>query len=67
MTARGLTLLERSLVDRLRPFADFHVPGAPDAHVITQGSAMAKRQLTMGDCRDAAELLASIDSGSRVA
>ena len=43
----------------LKPFADFYVRGAPDAHVITSGSAMAQRQLTMGDCRRAAECLSS--------
>jgi hypothetical protein len=58
--ARGLTLLEQQLIVALQPFADFHVAGAPDRHVITQGSPLAKRQLTMGDCRTAAELLATI-------
>lgn len=44
----------------LRPFAAFHHSSAPDEHVITQGSAIAKRQLTMGDCRRAAEALENI-------
>lgn len=41
------------LIAALRPFADFYVRGAPDSHVITQGSAMAQRQITMGDCHKA--------------
>lgn len=45
------------LIAALRPFAAFYVRGAPDDHVITQGSAMAQRQLTMGDCRKAKEAL----------
>lgn len=60
---RRLTSLERCLIDRLRPFADFHVEGAPERHVITSGSSMARRQLTMGDCREAYELLRLIDGG----
>jgi len=47
------------LIAALQPIADFYVRGAPDGHVITQGSAMAKRQLTMGDCRKASEALAN--------
>lgn len=42
----------------LKPFADFFVNGAPDDYVITAGSRMAKRQLTMGDCRLAAMTMA---------
>ena len=53
---RALTRLPE-LLAALQPFADFHGRNAPDRLVITQGSAMAKRQLTMGDCRVAAELL----------
>ena len=62
-----LELLTKSqLIDRvlqleaaLKPFADFAdgrrvVP--PEMH-ITPGSYMAKRQLTMGDCYKARELL----------
>ncbi|MFN3387473.1 MAG: hypothetical protein ACK40O_00965 [Allosphingosinicella sp.] len=62
--ASETTLLERDLIAALQPFADFYVRGAPDSHVITMGSRMAKRQLTMGDCRRAHELLKDvIESG----
>lgn len=46
-----------ALYEALKPFADFaNLSGAehlPDDHVITLGSGMAARQLTMGDCRKA--------------
>lgn len=45
----------------IEPFARFHVSGAPDTHIITAGSRMAQRQLTMGDCRLAAMALAAFD------
>lgn len=60
---RALTNLERSLLTALRPFADFYVRGAPDEHIITSGSSIARRQLRMGDCRAAYEPLARIDNG----
>jgi hypothetical protein len=50
----------RALVAALKPFARFYVRGAPGDHVITQGSAMAKRQLTMGDCGRAHDVLVAI-------
>ena len=41
----------------LAPFADYaqgrRLP--PDSYVITQGSSMARRQLTVGDCKRALE------------
>lgn len=40
----------------LRPFANFYTPAmelAGDGHVITQGSSLARRQLTVGDVRQA--------------
>ena len=51
-----LATIER-LSAALEPFADFaNLSGAaylPDDHVITLGTGMAARQLTMGDCRKA--------------
>ena len=58
------------MIDRLRgalkPFAEFGaVPsGPPDQFIITAGSTMARRQLTIGHCRDAA--LALMETGIRV-
>lgn len=48
--------------EALQPFADYSDRKSliPDDHIITQGSYMAKRQLTMGDCRKAAEAIASM-------
>lgn len=45
------------LREALEPFADFAVHQAPADHVITQGSPMAQRQLTMGDCQRARQAL----------
>lgn len=47
-TAQRLLDLEAAL----QPFADFADPRGtlPPGHQITQGSPMARRQLTMGDC-----------------
>lgn len=45
--------------DALRPFADYADPSRrirPD-HVLTAGSQLAKRQLTMGDCYAARDAL----------
>lgn len=41
----------------LQPFASYadHDGFVPDDYTITQGSRLARRQLTMGDCRRAAE------------
>lgn len=60
--ARGTTLLERQLVAALQPFADFADPRgiAPPSLVITAGSGIAKRQLTMADCYAARDALANI-------
>lgn len=43
------------LVTALTPFAAFHSFRVPDEMTITSGSPMARRQLTMGDCRKAVE------------
>lgn len=42
----------------LKPFADFAPisPLFPDDMVITKGSSLARRQLTIGDCRKAREV-----------
>lgn len=40
----------------LEPFAAFDDGRAPERLVITQGSSMARKQLTIGDCRKAAEV-----------
>lgn len=50
------------LREALRPFADFADPRGvvPADFVITQGSSMAKRQLTMGDCYEALAALAVV-------
>jgi hypothetical protein len=48
------------LREALKPFAEFAgqpVGRPPDDMVITQGSRIARRQLTMGDCARAAEAL----------
>jgi hypothetical protein len=47
------------LVARLKVFADFadSQRRMPRDLVITNGSSMAKRQLTMGDCYDAADAI----------
>ena len=47
----------------LRPFADFYTPSmelAGDGHVITQGSSMARRQITVGDVRRAYKSLGNL-------
>jgi hypothetical protein len=46
-------------VAALKPFADFADPHnrAPDHIVITVGSSMARKQLTMGDCYKARQAL----------
>jgi hypothetical protein len=54
-----------TIMSALRPFADFapHQPGGPpDTFAITQGSSLAKRQLTMGDCRRARDLLELLEA-----
>jgi hypothetical protein len=50
------------LRDALSPFADFAgqpVGRPPDDMVLTNGSRMARRQLTMRDCRIAAEVFSA--------
>ena len=50
-----------ALVKALEPFASFADPRryAPPGLPITQGSGMARRQLTMGDCYRAADAIAA--------
>jgi hypothetical protein len=49
----------QAIREALKPFADFvDAAGAPpDSFAITQGSGMARRQLTVGDCRRAGAVL----------
>ena len=46
-----------ALQDALKPFAAFDDGQAPFTLPITQGSGMARRQLTIGDCRNAKQAL----------
>jgi hypothetical protein len=48
-----------ALEEALKPFADYadHIGISPDNLIITQGSLLAKKQLTMADCRRAREEL----------
>jgi hypothetical protein len=50
------TEIER-LRSALKPFADYADPShiVPAFHLITNGSPMAKKQLTMGDCYEASQ------------
>ena len=52
------------LVTALRPFAEYgeHMHRLHDSMVITQGSSMARRQLTGGDCKAAFALLAKVEA-----
>ena len=52
------------LVAALRPFAEYgeHMHRLHDSMVITQGSGMARRQLTGGDCKAAFALLAKVEA-----
>lgn len=61
---RMTTPTETKLVEALRPFAAFALSKSlpPDDFVITNGSAMARRQLTIGDCKRAAEAIATYDA-----
>lgn len=57
------------LREELKPFVDFADPtgAVPDDYVITGGSSLAKRQLTMRDCRNARAALsprAVVDEGT---
>jgi hypothetical protein len=58
----ALTNRETALVDALEPFASFADARriAPPYLPITQGSGMARRQLTMGDCYRAADAVAGM-------
>jgi hypothetical protein len=49
----------QAIREALKPFADFvdAARAPPDSFVITQGSGMARRQLTVGDCRRAGAVL----------
>jgi hypothetical protein len=64
--ARGRTLLERQLATALKPFAAFADPHrrAPASLPITSGSAMARRQICMGDCYAAADALAAYETAT---
>ena len=55
---------EQALVSALEPFAAFADPHrmAPPELPITQGSRMARRQLTMADCYRAAAALAAVQA-----
>ena len=52
------------LVTALRPFAEFghNMRGLRKEFVITQGSSMARRQLTAGDCKAAFAVLAKVEA-----
>jgi hypothetical protein len=56
-TIAGLTARVEALTRALRPFADYaELSGAramPDDFAVSQGSRLAARQITMGDCRKA--------------
>ena len=54
-----------ALLKALKPFADFATKKAPRDQVITQGSHMAKRQLSMGDCQQAAAAIAKATDNGR--
>lgn len=58
----AITVTEGLAIRVLEPFASFADPkrSAPSGLPITQGSGMAKRQLTMGDCYRAADAIAAI-------
>lgn len=55
----GLRKENEMLRAALAPFADFADPTAvfPPTIEVTTGSRLAKRQLTMGDCYEAARVL----------
>lgn len=57
---------EQALVNALEPFAAFADPHriAPPELPITQGSRMARRQLTMADCYGAADAIAAVQAES---
>lgn len=53
----------RIAVEALGPFADFVTPAPKwmkDVDVVSAGSPLARKQLTFGDCRRAAEALAAL-------
>jgi len=56
----------RTVVSILKPFADYADPHrkVPREMVITNGSPMAKRQLTMGDCYDAKDAIDVIENNA---
>ena len=59
MESAALRADNERLREALRPFADYADQGSsfPDEFKITFGSRLAKRQLTIGDCRRAREAL----------
>lgn len=68
LTKADLILASRpdigKVVEVLRPFAEFAPPAfVPDNHAMTQGSPMAKRQVTAADFRRASALLSELTTG----
>lgn len=59
----GIARLVKPLVDALKPFAEYGAMNRkfPRGGQITHGSSMAKKQLTMGNCYDAADALKVIE------
>lgn len=57
---------KRTIKSILKPFADFADPTRRFSRdlKITAGSSIARRQLTMGDCYDAADALHHIDNNA---
>ena len=58
--------INTDLLKALKPFADFASERAPSNLIITLGSHMAKRQLTMRDCQQAAAAIAEAIKDRRV-
>lgn len=58
----------RVAVEALEPFAAFVTPlpkWMKDEDVVSAGSPLARKQLTFGDCRRAAEALAALQAGQK--
>jgi Lar family restriction alleviation protein len=56
---------QAELVEALKPFAAFDDERAPEHLPITSGSGMARRQLTIGDCRKAKAALSTAAHSSQ--
>lgn len=62
---RAMAPLEARIAElesALKPFADFYTPSmelAGDAHHLTQGSTIARKQITVGDVRRAYQALSN--------